>query len=114
MRVKKYEAKEFILPQKINQIPNWNDPDLWEIGDLVHFPDWFEELVDQTRNDVEVFYNNGLDSNSADEIKQSSRTLRRLARYLSDGMNIKEALFKANGWKGSIGFAYTIYHMKSY
>jgi len=114
MRVKKYEAKEFILPQKINQIPNWNDPKLWEIVDLVHFPDWFEELVDQTRNDVEVFYNNGLNNNSVEEINQSPRTLRRLAGYLSNRMNIKEALFKANGWKGSIGFAYALYHMKFY
>jgi len=29
-------------------------------------------------------------------------------------MNIQESLFLANGWKESIGFAYAIFHMKSY
>ncbi|MDH5646538.1 MAG: hypothetical protein OEZ01_11045, partial [Candidatus Heimdallarchaeota archaeon] len=114
MRVRKYETKEFVVPQQINRIPNWNNPKLWEISDIVHFPEWYQELVLETRKEVEEYYNTGLASHSDEQFQQSTRTLRRLARHLSNGMNIKEALFKSNGWKGSIGFAYAIYHMKLY
>lgn len=114
MRVRKYKAKEFVIPQKINRVPNWNNPKLWEISDIIHFPEWYQELVDETRKEVEKYYNNGLVADLDESFQQSSRTLRRLAKHLPNGMNIKEALFKSNGWRGKIGFGIAIYQMRKY
>ena len=69
MRIKKSKTKEFEIPLGINKIPIWNDPKLWVISDTINFPEWYPELVNEVKKEVEAYYENGLETTSEQEFQ---------------------------------------------